>query len=519
MDLESLVRREKQAWDRKSLWVDLYEDAYSMAFPQKNTFESKGETPGQDKKSTIYDSTLQRAAIKLTSILQSTITPPFTKWAKLVPGPLYGVQEGGIDEEDKIAFSKDLDIITDIIFSAMQISNFDSAASEFYIDLIIGTAAMLVLEGDDNKPFKFFTVPISHIALEDGPDNDIGAVFRRYKKSARAISQMWRDKKVNLKFEEILRETPEKNLEVSEVTAYDPDSKKWDYVVWFNGMDIKEALFVERIYNTNPWIIARWVKVAGEVFGRGPVLNALPDAKTANKAKKLELQNASLATAGVWLAKNNSIFNANAIKIEPGAVIPVSMTGSQSPDLQRLDVGGELSYSQIIQKNLEEAIKDAMYDKEIPDVGGVRSATEWLLRSQELQEEIGAPFGRLHQEFVRPLFNRMIDLLNNSKHIFSKENKELIKNIKLDGSLADVRIIGVLAQAQRLKEIEVITNWASTCISIVGQEVFFATAKVEKIVEEIGSILGIPSKLVRSEAEKAELITAMSQQGGEQISE
>ena len=260
---------------------------------------------------------------------------------------------------------------------------------------------------------------------------------------------------------------------------------------------------VEREYTTNPWIISRWIKVSGEVFGRGPVLNALPDAKTANMAKKLELQNASLAIAGVWMARNNGVMNGNAIRIQPGAVIPVMSTGgAQGADLQRLDVGGNVQYSQIIQQDLQQNIKDAMFDRSIPDQGAVRSATEWVVRQQELQEAIGAPFGRMHQEFIRPLFKRMLDILS---------KKGMIEEIPLNGGTVDVQIIGSLAQAQALKEVEAINNWGMMSMQLTGPEVFQATAKVENIVGTMASLLGIPAELIRSDQEKEQMAQAAMQ--------
>jgi len=235
--------------------------------------------------------------------------------------------------------------------------------------------------------------------------------------------------------------------------------------------------------------------------------------KTANMAKKLELQNASLAIAGVWMARNNGVMNGNAIRIQPGAVIPVMSTGgAQGADLQRLDVGGDLNYSQIIQKDLQQSIKDAMFDRSIPDQGAVRSATEWVVRSQELQEAIGSPFGRLHQEFIRPLFKRMLDIL---------VSKGVIEEVPLNGGTVDVQIIGALAQAQAMKEVEAINNWGQMAIGLVGPEAFMATAKVENIPSVIGNLLGIDPNLIRSEEEKQQLAQAAAQaqqaQQGQQV--
>lgn len=497
--VQSLLKRESQAWEIKVLWETLYDEAASLAIPQRNTF-GKNLIPGQSKNVTVYDSSLQSSTVKLAGTLQSTITPPFTKWARLIPGPYVLTNK----KEQK----ENLQNITNAVFAAMQVSTFDMAVGEFYFDLLLGTGAMLVLEGGAGEPLlKFITVPISEIALEEGADNTIGAVFRRYEKPARTIEVMWKDFKSPPHFKKILSETPEKSVSISEMTYYQSEKNNWRYVVILNKIGEEEPVVsVDRVYTTNPWIISRWIKVSGEVFGRGPVLNALPDAKTSNKVKELELKNAALIIYGAWMLRHNGILNTRAVKIMPNAMIPVMSTGGRmGADLQKLDVGGNITYSQILQEKLEKNIKDAMFDRTVPDQGGVRSATEWLVRNQELQEMIGAPFGRLHQEFIRPLFKRILDIFY---------RKGIIpERLSLSGEWEDVKIIGTLAQAQNLKDVEAINDWGAICSALAGPEVFNATAKIENIVSVVGDFLGVPAELIRSEEEKEQILQAAAESG------
>ena len=66
----------------------------------------------------------------------------------------------------------------------------------------------------------------------------------------------------------------------------------------------------------------RWVKGAGELYGRSPVMTALPDIKTANKVVELILKNASIAVTGIWLADDDGVLNPANIKLVPGSIIP-----------------------------------------------------------------------------------------------------------------------------------------------------------------------------------------------------
>ncbi len=333
---------------------------------------------------------------------------------------------------------------------------------------------------------------------------------------------MWSDIGKNNALDDMIKDTGEESdVDLNEITYYDYEDNFWRYMVFidsgpsegggtgYKGQQSEDGtgalLLVERTYRISPWIIARWVKVSGEIFGRGPVLNALPDAKTINLAKRLELQNASLAVAGVWLVKNNGVINPNTITIKPGSIIPVMSTGgSQGADLQPLQMGNQLTYSQIVIKDLTESIKEAMFDRSIPVQGAVRSATEWMVRQRMLQEAIGAPFGRMHQEFIRPLFRRMLDILQRKAYID--------ESISLDGSNIDVQIVGSLAQTQALKEVETISNWGAMSRDLAGQEGFMMAAKTESIPKKLAELLGVDVELLRTEEEKKQFLEVLMSQ-------
>lgn len=243
MSIEPLMKREKDAWSIKANWDNIYDDAYMLARPQQDSSQT---TNGGDKKGTVYDSTLQKATVKLAGMLQSTITPPFTKWAKIITGPF--IQEG------KFELQKRLEAISEAIFASISASSFDSAMGEFYLDYIIGTGALLVLEGDDIHPIKFVTVPISEIALEEGPDAQIGGVFRRFKKPARTIKSMWPDAGYSEIIDIQMGKDPGKDVSLAEMTYYDYDDDCWRYcvAVTTTGQGSKAEEIVSRKYDTNP---------------------------------------------------------------------------------------------------------------------------------------------------------------------------------------------------------------------------------------------------------------------------
>ena len=84
-----------------------------------------------------------------------------------------------------------LQTITKQLFAAIHASNFDTSIGEVYLDGAITTAAMLVLEGDDNSPLNFIAAPSHTFATDDGVYGGVDGVFRRWEAPVREIRSTW----------------------------------------------------------------------------------------------------------------------------------------------------------------------------------------------------------------------------------------------------------------------------------------------------------------------------------------
>ena len=68
-------------------------------------------------------------------------------------------------------------------------------------------------------------------------------------------------------------------------------------------MRTKEKIIEERYEGIGscPIIAYRWSKASGEIYGRGPLINALSAIKTTNLTVELILENAQMAISGICL--------------------------------------------------------------------------------------------------------------------------------------------------------------------------------------------------------------------------
>ena len=86
--VKTLLLRAKKAWADKDQWRGLLEEAYELASPMRNPYDTE-HVSGSRRKDRVFDSTLQQSLFRFSSRLQSDITPPLQKWANMIPGPLF----------------------------------------------------------------------------------------------------------------------------------------------------------------------------------------------------------------------------------------------------------------------------------------------------------------------------------------------------------------------------------------------------------------------------------------------
>lgn len=499
------IKRVEAAFKAKQPWIDLLRDIYEFALPQRNTYTTRSK--GAPRMERVFDSTAIHAVMRFGSIMQSNLFPPFQEWIDLNPGPL-------IPQAQQHAVASKLMEIRKKFFAGIHNSNFDQAMGEFLLDLATGTAGMLMLEGDDEQPFQFIAAPNATFAIDEGPGGTVDGVHRKIKMKVRNIVRQWRDAVLPTELAEKLKEDTEAEVDLSETTYFEPDTDGYRYRVMWRGKrsgsgEAEATDLVQRDYEEHPWIIGRWLKAPGEVWGRGPLMFALPDIKTANKVVELILKNASLAIAGVWAAADDGVINPNTIRIVPGAVIPVGQQGN----LQPLEFGGRFDVAQLVLEDLRMNIKKIMFDQSLPpETGQPRSATEIIQRVKEIQQDIGSPFGRIMLEIVRPIVQRGLNIMH---------RKGIVElPVKVNGLTVQITATSPLAKLQSLNEIENVVRWVETSKALAGEQVSMLGIVMEELPKWLGLKFGVDPALIRPPNQRKQMeqmIGIMSAQNGGQI--
>lgn len=503
MTIDSIERdykRFESAQRRKANVAELYEEAMSYAIQNRETFNKQTEGSKNQNEGQVFDSTAPQAVSKFASNLQSSLVPPMKTWIKLQPGE-------AVPKQNQNQAAVQLEDIGKALFRNLQNSNFDTQISEAFHDLAAGTGALLVQPGTRSNPFTFVAVPMAQLWLEEVADGRVGAVFRRHEVAGRGIRDVWKDAILPPGLAKMIDEKPDDKIQLIEMTLpervkilqkgengrlsyVDVDGYRYTVLAIYEG----KTRIVERKQRSNPWVVFRWSVVPGEVYGRGPLLQALADIKTLNKTKELTLKNAAMAIAGAWSVVDDGVINVNTIKIYPGAKIPVSSNegGALGPTIKRLEAGGNFDVSQLIIQELKRSINEMLFADPLGPIDlPVKSATEVSLRQQELAKRIGSAFGRLQYELIAPLINRLL-------HIMEELGLIDLQSYRVDGQVIAIQHISPLAMAQDEEQLMAIMRYAQFMRETFGPELALMMMDPQKLGESIGKLLNVPTELLPS---------------------
>ena len=491
---DRMLQKYERAKQARVNFEPLFEDCFEYALPMRQSFYT--ENPGQRRDDKIFDETAVVGVQEFASRLQSGLVPNFARWADFIAG-----SEIPPDKQDVV--NNQLDEVTDYVFEVIQNSNFGQEIHESFMDLAVGTGVLLVEEGDAINPVRFNAIPLPSVHLDTGPDDKIDHVYRERTLKNSEIPIAYPKGILGEKTTMAVANQPDTKTKILEVICRNyskPNEDRFDYYV-VNVGD-KEIILQESYEGTgsNPFVCFRWSKASGEVYGRGPLINALSAIKTTNLTIELVLENAQMAISGVYQMDDDGVINPDTISLVPGSIIPKAI-GSNG--LQPVAAAGDFSVSQLILSDMRLNIKRALYNDMLgnPDKTPA-SATEVAERMADLSRRMGSAFGRLQAELVQPVLQRVI-------YILKKQGRIEIPNV--NGREIKVRSISPLAQAQANADISSVGRFLEMVLGTFGPEVLNLLINSEETAAHLAKKFGVPDGLIRDPEERKQIV-AMAQQ-------
>lgn len=497
MIAKTKLKRYNKAKAFRENWVPLFEECYEYALPQRESFYY--EEAGQRRDEKIFDETAVVGVQEFASRLQSGLVPNFARWADLLSG-----SEVPQDQREKI--DNELDEVTEYVFEILQNSNFTQEVHESFMDLAVGTGILCVEEGNAINPINFKAIPLPHVVLDTGPDDRIDHVFRERKRiKFDELSVLYPNATFDPKVQNMMGK--DRETTVLELVCRDYSKPNEDaYYHYAFCMTTETTLYEKKLtgLGSNPFICFRWSTCSGEVYGRGPLLNALSAIKTTNLTIEMILENAQMSISGIYQMEDDGIINPDTINLVPGTIIPKAMG---SAGLQPIQAAGRFDVAQLVLGDMRKNIREALYMNMLGDPDKTpASATEVAERMADLSRRMGAAFGRLQAELVQPVLQRVI-------YILKKQGR--IELPTVNGREVKVRSVSPLAQAQANQDISSVARFLELTGATFGPQMLQLLIDPEQVAVYLSKKFGVPESLIRDEEQRKQ-ITAMMQQMAQQ---
>jgi hypothetical protein len=419
----------------RSTWEEHWQEIADLILPRKNTITTKRKE-GDKRTAQVLDNTGIQANELLAGHLHGILTNPYAQWFELTTGK----QE--LDLQDEVRAW--LQLTTRDIHSILNNSNFQTEIHELYIDLpAFGTACMLT-EEDATDIVRFSTKFIAECYIDENHLGYVDQLYRVWKWKASQIVAQWGIKNVTKKVADAYRMQDEQMFNIVHAVypkyLVDPKANMNQYVSQYILVDEDFEIDCGE-FKEFPYIVPRWSKAAGEKYGRGPGMVALPEMKVLNKMNETMLIGAQkVVDPPLQLPDDGFIMP---IITKPGGL---NYYRAGTADVikpvfndTRIDFGYQAM------EDRRARVKAAYYvdQLQLPTRGPMMTATETVQRTEEQSRLLGPMLGRQHSELLRPLIKRVYGIM--ARRNLIRPAPAVIKNL-------DVRYSSMIAKAQQASE-------------------------------------------------------------------
>ena len=491
--IERIISRYDAAVAAREGFRSVMQDCYRYAIPDRDLWTDFA--PGQRKGSELYDSTAIVAVQDFASSLQARICPSWRTWSKLVAGP--GLPKD-VRENDELAMY--LEETTDQLFGYINHSNFALKSHEAFQDLSVGTGAITLELNERGNGLSFDSIPAPHLAIEEGPNGMVETVFQDRKSAVSVLARTYPGISLPEKWQKMLVDKPGELVSYQVGSIFDPKRREYHLVVFCKAE--KQPMYYRLYGETSPVIVFRWTTNPGEIWGRGPVMRALPDIKTLNKVVEFILRDAAMSISPPITAVTDGVVNPYTLVLQPNAVIPVMSNDTSNPSLRELTRSSRPDLAQFILAEMRQSVRNMMFSDPRRREGPVQSATEVLIEDREFTQRIGSSYGRLQTEFVERVLNRSVALLKSIGKM---------PDFKIDGREITLKHLSPLARAQDQEELLGLQT-AVAMAAPFGPEALQMAVKTEDIGEWIFKKAGVDASVLRSDAERKQMMQTVAQQ-------
>lgn len=436
-DPKEIIREFVRMQQDRATYENAWRDIRILVRPNTVDF-GQTDTPGEVRTERMYDGTALQANVDLAAALHSYMVNPAERF--------FGIEaDAGREvnrQEDVLKWCEE---VADTIFSEYSDdrSMFTSSVHEAFMDIgSFGNAVVYQEWNADSAHLSFRAFPLSSCYFDEDKNGLVDVLYRTMKMTVRQIKQQFPD----ATWDTIQKDPDNLNYDVihaverrgGRVYGREDAENKAYKSCWV--LQQKSVLLKEGGYDSFPYHVVRWSKVADEIYGRGPAINCLPDIRMLNRMELATIKAASKAVDPSLILPSDGFLMP--FKTSPGAINYRDPSAGEF-EVQALRHEGNFPVTLEITEQKREFIKRCFYSDWVKLMPKKERQTQYEISELVAQQlRMMAPMlGRIYTELLVPMIQRSFELL--SKHQRIPEAPEV-----LSGANYKVTYVSAAARAQ-----------------------------------------------------------------------
>lgn len=505
---DACLQQHAQMTNDRSTFERVWTDIDERINPSDAQFSSKSndQQKGAQRTEKVFDATPGLALDRFKAAIHSLVTPRNQMWHKLK----------AVDEDlaEDTEVTRYLEEVTRRLFAARYAANFDSEVQGCYYSS--GKyGSMGIYTGERvGRSLYYRAIPMKQLYFAESQFGIVDLVHRDWHWTAREAYQKWGEK-----LPEVIRKAAERtpmqqfrflhvvkprdNADVSR-----KDHKGMEFVSYYISFDTRDVID-EGGFRSFPYAVGRYDLNPGEVYGRSPCMTILPDVKMLNEMNRTTIQAAQLAVLPPLLAHRDGILDA--IRMTPAAINYGGVDEQGRQLIQPMNVGGDVRLGLEMMDQKRGVINDALLQtlfQILVDKPNI-TATEAMLRAQEKGQLIGPTGSRIESEFLSNMLYRELDILAAAGQL-----PEMPEKLAERGGLFEIEYDSPLSRAREAEGgVAILRTFEQLApIAQVAGPAAFKRFNIDKVSKELARLNGMPSKVLYTDEEMAEIDEQQAQQ-------
>lgn len=489
MTLAQLRKKMQKLKAERGTWENYWQDLADHCHTRRASVISK-KTDGARREFHLLDNIGVHCNEVLAGALHSFLTNPNGEFFTLTSG------DYAIDNQDDVRKWTQAQVRK--MHNVLANSNFQTEVHEFYLDLPAMGTANVLMEEDTENVVRFSTKFIADYFIDENRFGEVDENYREWCPKPAELIAEFGDKDLPEKVLKAYKENPDTTFKcwhaVFPKNLIDPKAgDRSGYIQQYFLPDEEWEIGEPTRFKTFPYLTARWGKASGEKWGRGPGMNALPELKVLNRMNQTMLIGAQKMVDPPLQMEDDGVVLP--LITRPGGI---NFRRPGSAEIRPIFANTNVEFGYQAMQERRQRVRDAFFvdQLQLQPNGPQMTATEVLQRTEDSMRLLGPMLGRMQTEFLKPLIDRLYDIMDRRGMIDLPPQA-------LQGRNLAVRYSSVIARSQRASEGRAILNTFQNTVPFIQLDPTVAdNFNGDQAARIVASIFGAPAEIIRDTRER-----------------